>query len=118
MDIEQKLRELLVPRDPGVTFTDGVLSRVGDVPDAPSGEGVVRLSDARARSRGRRMLIGAVLVASAAAAMLPFLQDRDGGQSVEQEIPSVPVPMGESMEADASLPANRRRWNRSFLGRV
>jgi len=105
MDIELKLRELLVPRDPGVTFTDSVLSRVGDVPDAPSGDGVVRLAAARARARGRgrRMLFGALIVAAAAAAMLPFLPERGGEPLVEQELLAVPAPASESPAADASL---------------
>lgn len=82
MDIEQKLRELLVPRDPGATFTDSILSRVGDVPHAPAGDGVVRLADARARWRSRRLLLGVVVVVAAAAAMLPLLPDR-GGEGLE-----------------------------------
>jgi hypothetical protein len=40
MDIELKLRDMLVLRDPGPHFTDSVLARLCDAPQSPAGEGV------------------------------------------------------------------------------
>jgi hypothetical protein len=75
MDIEQQLRGILPLRDPGVAFTDGVMARVADVPLGQADAGVVRLSEARARKRSRRILLGTVVVIAAAAAMPVFFID-------------------------------------------
>lgn len=75
MDIELKLRDMLVLRDPGPHFTDSVLARLCDAPQSPAGEGVASLADARRSRRGRYLLGGAVVVVAAAAAMIPFLPD-------------------------------------------
>ena len=96
MDIELKLRERLVLRDPGARFTEQVLSKLGDVPDGAPREGVVQLSEARRQQRGRRLLVGAMLVAAAAAATLPFMHARDGDEAVAEIVmpaPSVEEPL-------------------------
>jgi hypothetical protein len=72
MDIELQLRGILPLRDPGVAFTDAVMARVGDVPAGQPGDGVVRLAEARARRRSRRILFGTVVAIGAAAAMPTF----------------------------------------------
>jgi hypothetical protein len=69
MDIELRLREILPLRDPGAAFTDGVMARVAEAPAVSADAGVVQLSEARARRRSRRILIGTVVVIAAAAAM-------------------------------------------------
>lgn len=73
MDIEPKLREMLVLKDPGKRFTDTVLAQIGEVPAGQSREGVVKIADAWASRRARRLLLGVLIVAGAAAATLPFL---------------------------------------------
>lgn len=104
MDIELKLRELLALRDPGVRFTDSVLSRVGDVPDGQSRDGVVRLADARTSRRGRRVLLGMLVVVGAAAAMLPFMADRNVNAPGVQETVALTEPVGGSPAADSAVP--------------
>lgn len=76
MDIELSLSRLQVLRDPGVPFTDGVMSRVGDVPVAEPREGVAQIAEARARRRSRRILIATVVTVAAAAA-IPTLMLKD-----------------------------------------
>lgn len=90
MDIELKLRERLVLRDPGARFTDQVLSKLGDVPDGAPRKGVVQLSGARRQQRGRRLLVGAVLVAAAAAATLTFMHGRNDDVAVAQVVMPAP----------------------------
>ncbi|HUG72601.1 MAG TPA: hypothetical protein VMK82_04175 [Steroidobacteraceae bacterium] len=104
MDIELKLREMLDLRDPGVRFTDDVLSRVGDVPNGQSVEGVVRLDDVRTSRRGRRILLGSLVVVGAAAAALPFMLDRTvpAAPMVQQAV-SPAEPAGESPAVDSGV---------------
>jgi hypothetical protein len=104
MDIEQKLREMLVLRDPGVQFTDDVLSRVGDVPNAQSVEGVVRLADARNSRRGRRVLLGSLVVVAAAAATLPFMLDRTVHAPMPREAVALAGTVGGSPVIDTAVP--------------
>lgn len=94
MDIEQQLREMLVLRDPGARFTDDVLARVGDVPDGQARDGVVRLADVRNSRLGRRVLLGVLVVVGAAAAMLPFLLDRDDDVPGAQDGVALLTPAG------------------------
>lgn len=105
MDIELKLRERLVLRDPGPRFTDDVLSKLGDVPDGTPRNGVVQLSEARRRQRGRRLLLGVVVVVAAAAATLPFMHGRsgdEGGAELVMPVPPIEEPLaGDLLVTDA-----------------
>src|SRR5690606_12167184 len=94
MDIEQQLREMLVLKDPGARFTDGVLARLGNVPDRQQRDGVVRLADVRNTRRGRRILLGALVVVGAAAAMLPFMPGRDNDVPASQQVAALVAPAG------------------------
>lgn len=95
MDIEPSLRQLRVLRDPGVRFTDGVMSRVGDVPVVEPREGVVLIAEARTRKRSRRIQIAtAVAVAVAAAAAIPTLMFQD---QVAPAVVQVAVPQPASV---------------------
>lgn len=107
MDIELRLREMLVLRDPGPRFTENVLSRLGDALPAQSSEGVARLADAQRRKRGRRLLVSALAGAlAAAAAMLPFIRDQFGEKAAAQVATVVDSGDETSIEeADASLPS-------------
>jgi hypothetical protein len=88
MNIELSLRQLLVLRDPGVRFTDGVMARVGDTPVLQSPDGVVQLADVRMRRRSRRIVFVAVAAIGVAAAM-PMLWLRDSVEPpLAQEAPS------------------------------
>jgi hypothetical protein len=82
MDIELSLRDLQLLHDPGLRFTDGVMSRVGDAPVGRMPDGIVRLADARARKRSRRILLSVVVVIGVAAAM-PMLMLRDWSEQAE-----------------------------------
>lgn len=97
MDIELELRQMFVLRDPGKGFTDKVLSRVGDVPEGPHRDGVARLADARNSKRGRRLLLGALLVVGVAAAMLPFMPERRMGVPETQETAALDKPVVEAL---------------------
>lgn len=105
MDIEQQLREMLVLRDPGARFTDNVLARVGSVPDRQHQDGVARLADARNRKRGRRILLGALVVVGAAAAMLPFMPGRDKEAPASQQLAVQVAPAGGAVADPAALMA-------------
>jgi hypothetical protein len=105
MDIEQQLRQMLVLRDPGARFTDDVLSRVGDVPQGQSRDGVVRLADVRDARRGRRVLLGVLVVVGAAAAMLPFLPGRDDDMPASQDVAALVTPEGEAATDPAAQSA-------------
>jgi hypothetical protein len=85
MDIELSLRELQLLHDPGARFTDGVLSRVGDAPVGRMPDGVVRLADARARKRSRRILFSTIAVVGVAAAV-PLLMLRDWSEQPEGQV--------------------------------
>lgn len=102
MNIEVQLRELLVLRDPGARFTDDVMSRVGNGLVMHSGDGVVRLADARAGKRGRRILLGMLVVVAAAASILPFLPDRRADGAAGQEVAMLEVSSGTSPPAGAA----------------
>lgn len=106
MDIELKLREMLVLRDPGGRFTDGVLARVGDAPQVETRDGVVRISDAGTRKRGRRLLIGVLVLVGAAAAMVPLLSDRKEEAVVVSQTPVAEAAADALLEVDpgAGLP--------------
>ena len=101
MDIELKLREMFVLKDPGNRFTDDVLSRVGDVPAEHANDGVVRLSDARRSKRGRHLLLGALVVAAAAAVMLPFLPGRNGSDTTA-DAATLAAPGSELSDGDSA----------------
>ena len=101
MDIELKLREMFVLKDPGIRFTDDVLSRVGDVPAEHANDGVVRLSDARRSKRGRHLLLGALVVAAAAAVMLPFLPGRNGSDTTA-DAATLAAPGSELSDGDSA----------------
>lgn len=75
MDIELNLRQLLVLRDPGMRFTDGVMARLESTPPIQLTDGVVRIADARARRRSRRILIVSLVAIGAAAAVPLLLHD-------------------------------------------
>lgn len=117
MDIEQQLREMLVLRDPGTPFTEGVMARVAGASGGPHADGVVQLAEARTRRRSRRILLGTLVVVCAAAAM-PVLLLRDGGDAppLQQAVALVPVASlagdptspGASALAAAELPASAR----------
>lgn len=102
MDIEPKLRDMLALRDPGTRFTDKVLARLGDVPSGPSRDGVANIADARSSRRGRRLLLGVLLVAGAAAATLPFMRGRVDEQAAPQ---AAGVAAPEAAAGDASAAA-------------
>lgn len=105
MDIEQRLREMLVLRDPGTPFTDGVMSRVVEVPGGQAGDGVVQLAEARARRRGRRILFG-TLVAVGAAAAIPsyFLYGGRDAPAIQEAVALVPSGAA-ALQPDAQVQA-------------
>lgn len=104
MDIERQLREMLVLRDPGTPFTDGVMARVAQVP-AGQGSGVVRLAEARARKRGRRILFGALVVVGAAAAVPAYFRYRGGNApQIQQAVALLPSSVV-ALQTDAGLQA-------------
>lgn len=71
MNIELRLREIMVVEDPGVQVTEAVLARVGERPVSAHGNGgIAQIAEARARRRSRYILIGALLAVGAAAAGL------------------------------------------------
>ncbi|MEJ0100100.1 MAG: hypothetical protein WDO12_10305 [Pseudomonadota bacterium] len=98
MDIEASLRELLVLENPGARFTDGVMARVGHEPVEASRDGVVRFADARARKRGRRIVLGLLLGVAAAASTLTWFAHAPADASAARR---AEVASGERAATDA-----------------
>lgn len=90
MDIELSLRQLQGLRDPGVRFTDGVMSRIGDAPLVEPRDGVVQIADARARKRSHRILIATVVAVAAAAAVPTLTLLRDGAEPQVVQLAAAP----------------------------